>query len=90
MSRRPRLPYLFLRGARTTRGTVTWDQIVSHGGLLVLGDEKFLARQLEGVQRMASEASYSFRQRDLTPGYHDVEGHKIVQVFELTANAKSR
>lgn len=82
ISEEPSLPYLLLR-ARSFEGEVTWDLIMTHQTLFLVGSDNFVSTYLTTVERLAETSGFTYKSRNLTADYSDDEGTVLLQLYDF-------
>lgn len=83
ISEEPRRPYLFLK-ARSFVGELTWEEIIMHESLFLVGSRNFIQTSLEKVEHLSKQKEKSaFKFRSLTPDYSDPEGFQILELYDF-------
>ncbi|MCP4602711.1 MAG: LamG domain-containing protein [Proteobacteria bacterium] len=77
-----RHPYFFLQ-TPSFREKLTWERILSHKGVYILGDKKFIGEKLSIVDCLAGEAGFIYKRKALTPDYRDKDGHRLLHLYDF-------
>jgi len=78
----PRRSYFSL-GAPAFTGELTWERIMAHQALFLVGSEPYVSTQLSRVVQLAEAENYTFQQRSMTPNYQDEAGHILLQLYDF-------
>ena len=90
ISRWPRLPYVYLRGARTFKGKVTRDRLLSVDSVYLIGDRQFVSDRLSTIDSLVEGSDQTYGRRSLTPDYRDSRGHVLLEIYRIVGDGARR
>jgi hypothetical protein len=74
----------FLFGIGASRETLTWDAIMQHRRVYLVGSDKLVSPALTTVEQLAKANGYTFKQRNLTPDYQNEAGYALLELYDFT------